>query len=95
MAKFQKLGIKAPELVEKFVASGYLGIRDGEHYLTVKGKEIGGEFRMSPKFGSFSPEAHGFRQKHTLLAGSTRFSLEAHGFRREGHVSRRETHIFR
>lgn len=49
----QKLGLKTAELIERFVASGLLEPRDGKHYLTAKGKEIGGEFRMSPKFGPY------------------------------------------
>jgi hypothetical protein len=49
----QKLCMKAPELIEKLVASGHLELRDGKHYLTAKGKEVGGEFRMSPKFGPY------------------------------------------
>ncbi|MDO8787876.1 MAG: hypothetical protein Q7J42_07380 [Sulfuritalea sp.] len=49
----QKLGMKAHEFVEKLVASGHLEVREGKHYLTSKGKEVGGEFRMSPKFGPY------------------------------------------
>ena len=49
----QKLGMKAQELVEKLVASGHLEMREGKHYLTAKGKEVGGEFRMSQKFGPY------------------------------------------
>lgn len=49
----QKLGIKTNELLEKFIAAGYLEARDGKNYITAKGKEIGGEFRMSPKFGPY------------------------------------------
>lgn len=49
----QKLGMKTGEFIERLVASGYLEAREGKHYLTAKGKEIGGEFRMSPKFGPY------------------------------------------
>src|ERR1035437_8041069 len=49
----QKLGMKAQELVEKLVASGHLEMREGKHYLSAKGKEVGGEFRMSQKFGPY------------------------------------------
>jgi hypothetical protein len=35
------------------VQSGFLEARDGKHYITAKGKENGGEFRMSPKFGPY------------------------------------------
>lgn len=49
----QRLGIKTNELTEKLVQSGFLEARDGKHYITAKGKENGGEFRMSPKFGPY------------------------------------------
>lgn len=49
----QKMGIKTNELMEKLVVSGFLEARDGKHYLTAKGKDTGGEFRMSPKFGPY------------------------------------------
>jgi len=49
----QKLGMKTNEFIEKLVASGHLEARDDKHYLTAKGKEAGGEFRMSPKFGIY------------------------------------------
>lgn len=49
----QKLGMKTNEFVEKLVASGHLEARDDKHYLTAKGKEAGGEFRMGPKFGTY------------------------------------------
>jgi phosphatidylserine/phosphatidylglycerophosphate/cardiolipin synthase-like enzyme len=59
----QKLAIKTNELMDKLVATQYLELREGKHYLTAKGKAAGGEFRMSPKFGAyflwlenFSPE---------------------------------------
>jgi phosphatidylserine/phosphatidylglycerophosphate/cardiolipin synthase-like enzyme len=49
----QKLGHKTNDLMEKLVAIGILEIKDIKHYLTAKGKEIGGEFRMSPKYGPY------------------------------------------
>lgn len=49
----QKLGMKTNEFIEKLVSSGFLEARDEKHYLTAKGKEAGGEFRMSPKFGIY------------------------------------------
>jgi len=49
----QKLGMKTNEFIEKLVFSGFLEARDERHYLTPKGKEAGGEFRMSPKFGIY------------------------------------------
>ena len=43
----QKLGIKSTnDLTEKLVATGYLELKDGKPYLTSKGKDVGGEFRM-------------------------------------------------
>ncbi len=48
-----RLGMKTNELTEKLVQSGFLEARDGKHYITAKGKENGGEFRMSPKFGPY------------------------------------------
>ena len=49
----QKLGLKTPELLEKLLSQGLLELRDGKNYLTEKGKEAGGEFRKSPKFGPY------------------------------------------
>lgn len=49
----QKLGLKTAELLEKLISNGLLEIRDGKNYLTDKGKEAGGEFRMSPRFGPY------------------------------------------
>jgi phosphatidylserine/phosphatidylglycerophosphate/cardiolipin synthase-like enzyme len=49
----QKLGMKTNDFIEKLVVSGYLEARDDNHYLTAKGKDAGGEFRKSPKFGAY------------------------------------------
>lgn len=49
----QKLGIKTSELIEKLTALGHLEVKGGKHYITSKGKTLGGEFRMSPKFGAY------------------------------------------
>jgi phosphatidylserine/phosphatidylglycerophosphate/cardiolipin synthase-like enzyme len=49
----QKLGIKTNEFMEKLVSSGLLELKEGKHYLTAKGKEVGGEFRMSTKYGPY------------------------------------------
>lgn len=49
----QKFGVKTNELLDKFIAASYLEVRDGKNYITAKGKEVGGEFRMSPKFGPY------------------------------------------
>ena len=54
-----KFGMKTNELIDKLINLGYLEARDGKNYITAKGKEIGGEFRMSPKYGPYFlwPEA--------------------------------------
>jgi hypothetical protein len=49
----QRLGVKTAELLERFVTNGYLELREGKHYITAKGKEAGGEFRKSPRFGAY------------------------------------------
>lgn len=49
----KKLGMKTNDLTEKLVQSGFLESREGKHYITNKGKDVGGEFRMSPKFGPY------------------------------------------
>lgn len=49
----QKLGLKTQEFLDKLVSQGLLELRDGKNYLTEKGKEAGGEFRMSQKFGPY------------------------------------------
>jgi phosphatidylserine/phosphatidylglycerophosphate/cardiolipin synthase-like enzyme len=57
----QKLGIKTNEFMEKLVSSGFLELKEGKHYLTAKGKEVGGEFRMSPKYGPYFLWPENFR----------------------------------
>lgn len=49
----QKLGLKTQELMDRLIAGGLLELRDGKPYITAKGKDAGGEFRMSPKFGPY------------------------------------------
>lgn len=49
----QKLGIKTSELIERLVALGLLELREGKPFITAKGKEAGGECRVSPKFGPY------------------------------------------
>lgn len=49
----QKLGVKTNELLDKLITAQYLEVREGKNYLTEKGKDAGGEFRMSPKFGPY------------------------------------------
>ena len=52
-----KLGVrhklKTAELMDKLLELGYLEMQDGKHYLSTKGKDAGGEFRMSPRFGPY------------------------------------------
>lgn len=49
----RKLGLKTGELTDKLVASGHLEMKSGKAHLTDKGKQAGGEFRMSPRFGAY------------------------------------------
>ncbi|HEV7280188.1 MAG TPA: phospholipase D family protein [Pirellulaceae bacterium] len=49
----QKLGMRTGDLMEKLVATGLLELREGRHFLTDKGKQAGGEFRMSQRYGPF------------------------------------------
>jgi phosphatidylserine/phosphatidylglycerophosphate/cardiolipin synthase-like enzyme len=49
----QKLGMKTQELMEKLIGAGYLEARDSKNYITPRGKDAGGEFRMSPKYGPY------------------------------------------
>jgi phosphatidylserine/phosphatidylglycerophosphate/cardiolipin synthase-like enzyme len=49
----QKLGLKTGDLTDKLIREGFLEVRNGKNYITAKGKEVGGEFRMSQKFGPY------------------------------------------
>jgi phosphatidylserine/phosphatidylglycerophosphate/cardiolipin synthase-like enzyme len=49
----KKLGMKSSELTEKLIAVGMLEVKDGKNYLTNRGREAGGEFRMSAKYGPY------------------------------------------
>lgn len=49
----QKLGVKTAALLGRCVELDYLELREGKHFITEKGKEAGGEFRMSPRFGPY------------------------------------------
>ncbi len=49
----KKLGLKTNELLTQLTVSGHLELKDDKHYLTDKGKEAGGEFRMSKRFGPY------------------------------------------
>ena len=49
------------DLIDKLILSGYLEVREGKIYITAKGKDVGGEFRMSPKFGPYFLWPESFR----------------------------------
>ncbi|WP_264296809.1 hypothetical protein [Gallaecimonas mangrovi] len=38
-------------MLDKLVTGGYLEIKENRHFITEKGKDAGGEFRMSKRFG--------------------------------------------
>lgn len=57
----QKMGIKTADLTEQLTTAGYLAARDGKNYITQKGKDSGGEFRMSPKHGPYFLWPESFR----------------------------------
>lgn len=48
-----RLSLKTGELMERLHRSSLLEKREGKDYLTEKGKQAGGEFRMSQKFGPY------------------------------------------
>ena len=49
----QKHGKKTAEMLGSLVEKGLLELREDKHFITLAGKEAGGEFRMSPKFGPY------------------------------------------
>jgi len=49
----KKLGLKTPELIAQLTAVGYLSLADNRHSLTDKGKDAGGEFKYSKRFGTY------------------------------------------
>lgn len=49
----KKLGLGTQDLLDRLVAAGHLELKDGKHYLTESGKAVGGEFRMSKRFGPY------------------------------------------
>ena len=51
LAKKHKL--KTSDLIEKFKQLGYLSDSDGKISLTAQGKELGGEFKYSKKYGPY------------------------------------------
>jgi phosphatidylserine/phosphatidylglycerophosphate/cardiolipin synthase-like enzyme len=48
-----KLKMKTPALIEKLTSIGYLKQDGDKHSLTEKGKEVGGEFKFSKRFGPY------------------------------------------
>lgn len=49
----KKLGLKTADLIEAFISEGYLELKDDKHSLTEKGKNSGGEFKYSKRFGPY------------------------------------------
>lgn len=49
----RKLGLKTAELMDQLIASNYLELKADKHHLTEKGKEAGGDSRMSARFGAY------------------------------------------
>jgi DNA-binding transcriptional MerR regulator len=49
----KKLNLSTQELLTKLTETGLLEIRDDKHYLTDQGKQAGGEFKMSKRFGPY------------------------------------------
>lgn len=49
----KSLGMTTQELLDKLVAAGHLELKEEKHYITESGKAVGGEFRMSRKFGPY------------------------------------------
>ena len=59
----QKIGIKTSDFIEQLTKGGYLEAREGKNYITPKGKEVGCEFRMSPKHGPYFLWPESFRPR--------------------------------
>jgi phosphatidylserine/phosphatidylglycerophosphate/cardiolipin synthase-like enzyme len=49
----KKHGMKTKDLIGKLLELGLLEMKDDKPYLTDKGKQVGGEFRMSRQFGPY------------------------------------------
>ncbi|PAT35227.1 phospholipase D family protein [Vandammella animalimorsus] len=45
--------LKTTQLLDRLVQSGHLEIKGDKHHLTEKGKQAGGEFKFSKKFGAY------------------------------------------
>ena len=48
-----KLGLRTAELTSRLIETGHLELRNGKPFLTDQGKQAGGEWRKSSKFGSY------------------------------------------
>ena len=48
-----KHGLKTAQLLELLIGTGHLELKDGKPHLTAKGKDAGGEFKYSKKFGPY------------------------------------------
>ncbi len=48
-----KHGLKTAQLVERLIGTGHLELKEGKPQLTAKGKDAGGEFKYSKKFGPY------------------------------------------
>lgn len=49
----QKLGVKTPDVLDQFVASGFLIVEEGKHRLTQKGTDAGCEYVAKSRFGPY------------------------------------------
>jgi phosphatidylserine/phosphatidylglycerophosphate/cardiolipin synthase-like enzyme len=49
----KKLGMRTGDFLTRLTETGFLELKDDKHYLTQQGKDAGGEFRMSKKFGPY------------------------------------------
>lgn len=49
----KKLGLKTADLLDRLTEQGFLVYADDKHSLTDAGKELGGEFKFSKKFGPY------------------------------------------
>ncbi len=48
-----KHGLKTAQFIERLMGTGHLELKDGKPHLTTKGKDAGGEFKYSKKFGPY------------------------------------------
>ncbi len=49
----KKLKLSTQAFLDKLVACGYLEVKDDKHQITDKGKDAGGEFKFSKRFGAY------------------------------------------